>query len=346
MSIFSNETKNQHYVSQVEQRMNAINKNASNKNMRIYKFTRNEQGQFGTGESSKIENNQCDNDLYTLAIKDNNRKNLENLMNRLESDYSNAVSKVETSCRSHKDDKGMLSVDIDDIKKILAIKMLTRFRNPYLIKETLRLISFTNELILDDDRHFEALVALHKAKNNIDYLSNKYKVTKSEYISWLNTLVGLLLPVKDDGLFLGMIDEFFEAPEFGKIACIYYYDTDCVLLPDCGTLEMECDNSITFGFNVTSKIFILLFMPVCKDSNFFKIKKRTQSELDDLFYKMKEINPNVTNKSLQDYLNFEADYRSQTKIIHKGNDAKMLDTFNFGVQRSSKQYYFSSSSIS
>lgn len=345
MSIFNSETKNQHYVSQVEQRANASNKNASNAKQKIYKYTKNEEGQFDSGVSTKIENNLSDNDLYTLATEGKQRKNLENLMNKLESDYSEAVSNIEKSCEAHKNSGTFSPVNIEDIKKIYSLKLLTKYRNPYQIKETLKFISFTKNLILDDDRHLEALIALHKAKNNIDFLSKKYKVTKDEYISWLNTLVGLLLPVNDKSLFSGMVNDLFNAPEFGKNVFIYYYDTDSVLLPDCGILDLENSNELIYALNVTSKIFIMLKMSVCLDFNSFKVKHRTSTEMDQLIKDMKHRYPNITDKDIQNYLEFERLIKASTSFTYRENDTQMIDIFNNFVKNRSKQYYFSSSSI-
>lgn len=345
MSIFSSETKNQHYVSQAEQRANANNKNASNPKQRIYKYTRNDEGKFGLGVSTKIVSNQSDNDLYTLAVKDKQRKNLENLMGNLESDYSEAVSKIEVCCEKHKNSETALLAGVDDIKKVLTLKFLTRFRNPYLIKETLNFVSFNKNLILDDDRHLEALIALHKAENNIDFLSKKYKVTKDEYISWLNTLVGLLLPVKGESLLSGMVDELFKASEFGKKIFIYYYHTDCVLLPDCGTLDIVESDMLTYGFNLTSKIFILLAMPVCKNVGSFKVKQRSEAEMNELVNNLKLEFPRISDENIQNYFEFEKKYNAKTNITYVESNDKMLDAFNIGVKRLSKEYYFSSSSI-
>ncbi|QIC16467.1 hypothetical protein G3341_12580 [Providencia vermicola] len=344
MSIFASETKNQHFVSQVEQRENSCNKNASNKNQEIFKYTRVDESQFDDGKRVKISTNQSDFDLFTLAKKDSQRKNLENLMGNLESNYLTIVDKIEKSCENHKNGVNIFFTEIDDIKKVLELKFLTRFRNPYLIKETLRLISFTKNFILDDDRHLEALIALHKAENNIDFLSKKYGVTKDEYISWLNTLVGLLLPIKGGSLLSGMVNEFFEASEFGKKVFIYYYDNEGVLLPDCGTLDIAESDMITYGFNLTSKIFILLAMPVCKDIASFKVKQRSDAEMNQLINDLKIKYPNITNEAIQRYLEFEKQFNAKTSITYAGNNTQMLDVFNFGVKRLSKQYYFSSSS--
>lgn len=342
MSIFANETKNQHYVSQVEQRENSCNKNASNKNQEIFKHTRVVGGQFDGGKRVKIITNQSDFDLFTLAKKDNQRKNLENLMGDLESNYLAIVDKIERSCENHKNGRNDLFTELDDIKKVLELKFLTRFRNPHLIKDTLRFFSFTKNFILDDDRHLEALIALHKAENNIDFLSKKYNVTKDEYIAWLNTLVGLLLPVKGGSLLSGMVNEFFEASELGKIIFIHYHNTDSVLLPDCGTLDIAKSDMIAYGFNLTSKIFILLAMPICKDIGLFKVKKRSEPEMKQLINDLKAECPDITDEDIQFYLEVEKQFNVKTSITYVGNNIEMLNAFNLGVKRLSKQYYFSS----
>lgn len=345
MSIFFNGTKNQHYISQAEQRKNACNKNAAHRNQEIIKYTKNEKGQFDRGVKVKIITNQSDYDLYTLIKQDNNRKSLENLMNDFESNYMKSACKIEKFCENHTSSHCDFLINLNDIKNILLLKILTRFRNPYFIKETLISSFFNKHVLLDDVRHLEAIIALYKQQNNISFLSKKYKVTENEFENWLSILVSLLLPINGISLLTSVIDSHLNAPEFGKYISIYYYDTGNVLLPDCGMMEDIQSDRISYGFNVTSKIFIILSMPVNENIGVFKIKQRTETEMNQLIYDLKRKKVTITDEEIKKILKDEKLMKKECIFRLKKNDTNMLIGFNNKVRNYSKQHYFSSSRI-
>lgn len=82
--MFNNETRNQHYVSQVEQKLNCIDASISRKKRRIYQFEsldrESQEYKLSDENGVKIEKNLSFDDLYSLEVFDNaTRDNFEQL---------------------------------------------------------------------------------------------------------------------------------------------------------------------------------------------------------------------------------------------------------------------------
>lgn len=73
--MFNNETRNQHYVSQVEQKLNCIDASISRKKRRIYQFEsldrESQEYKLSDENGVKIEKNLSFDDLYSLEVFDN-----------------------------------------------------------------------------------------------------------------------------------------------------------------------------------------------------------------------------------------------------------------------------------
>ena len=70
--MFNNETRNQHFISQVEQKLNCINPSLPRDRRRIYKFKIDDREELTFNLVNplgvKIENNLSFNDLYTFDV--------------------------------------------------------------------------------------------------------------------------------------------------------------------------------------------------------------------------------------------------------------------------------------
>ena len=106
--MFNNNTRNQHYISQVEQKLNCINPSIAKEKRRIYQFeslNRESQEYKLSNESGvKIEKNLSFNDLYSLEVFDDaTRDNFEHFFSELESKIENLTQKVLTSQKIDKE---------------------------------------------------------------------------------------------------------------------------------------------------------------------------------------------------------------------------------------------------
>lgn len=130
---FKNNTKNQNFLSQAEQRMNAIDPSVRKERMRIYAFDLLDRESHGIRLNSplgiKIRKNLSITNLYTFAHGDAGvQENFESLFGQYESRVELAITRLHA----------MLDTPGADVKSevvdIFALKLLNTFRNPYCIK--------------------------------------------------------------------------------------------------------------------------------------------------------------------------------------------------------------------
>jgi hypothetical protein len=124
---FINETKNQHFISQIEQRLNASNPNAEFCNQKVYKLQilDREKHQVTEGRLAKIGNALSLNDLFSFDVIDKkDRSNFETLFGKYESDLEKhttaLLSKINVSGADLK----------DEIVNLFLSKFLNFIRNP------------------------------------------------------------------------------------------------------------------------------------------------------------------------------------------------------------------------
>lgn len=148
MNDFLNQTINQHFISQSEQRLNSINPNAKKSNQKIYSFKiinrdlyelrlENEKG-------SLIKNNLSFLDLYSFDIDDYSDKlrfNFEFLSNKYENTIEiDTLSLVQKIKNNNKDIH-------DELTNIFILKILNSFRNPYCINKTINTLKIVGSYI-------------------------------------------------------------------------------------------------------------------------------------------------------------------------------------------------------
>ncbi|KAA3666269.1 hypothetical protein PB70LOC_01986 [Pectobacterium versatile] len=257
--IFTNSTINQHYLSRAEQRLNSQNKNAQPRNQEINIFDIEDIKALGfsaTSVTKKIAVSLMGQDLFSIRTGKNKRLNLENLMTPLESGFSDAVDDfISNNAFKEKSSKE----NTESLKKILSLKYMSTFRNPYYIERTLRILNFGTNFILDSDEHLTALINLYRKDNNIKRLSETFKVSEQTYISWINTLIALLLnSEKNKSIIEGMVNEILMANEFIHFITLYTYDNDVVFLPEAGMYETADYHSINYFINLSSRAFLLI----------------------------------------------------------------------------------------
>lgn len=127
--------RNHHYISQVEQRLNAIDKSVSSENQRIFKF------EVVDAESKiiknldlagkKIEKNLAIKDLYALKmLEGGGQENLEAAFQV----YENDIGELTKSLLEKIADPNSTDFKVE-ILRLYLLKFLNSFRNPYSIKK-------------------------------------------------------------------------------------------------------------------------------------------------------------------------------------------------------------------
>ncbi|UDQ98689.1 hypothetical protein AAEX28_01050 [Lentisphaerota bacterium WC36G] len=130
--VKGNRTKNQHFISQVKQKLNSTNPKATRRQRKIYKFQIADRETFTAKlvGDPKIERNLAGYDLFTYKIIDeSSRHNFEELFQKYEDKIEFNTKIIENS-----DDNIELANATNDL---LIAKMMNFVRNPFCIQKTI-----------------------------------------------------------------------------------------------------------------------------------------------------------------------------------------------------------------
>ncbi|MFJ2285279.1 hypothetical protein ACIOUF_02735 [Pseudomonas iridis] len=274
---FKNTTRNQHFVSQAEQRLNSCSPDRNSKNAEIYCFDiiGKNPPTISLGEKIAIKRNLSFQDLFTLArVGDAERLNFERLFHKYERNYPAHVKSVldwiglaRSSVKDSNDGVDLQSVDGCDfmqlmthVKCIYSYKLMNWLRNPYKIKEVLKSFDIYLNHCIDDPGAFALYLALTE-KNSAEqkYICDTYGVSSKEYAEWIRLLLLFLYAKSDEASSLdGFVEEFFIAKEFTNVVLVHVFDEDCALLTDTGVVKDSSSNGLATYMNVSKNCIISL----------------------------------------------------------------------------------------
>lgn len=253
-------TKNQHFVPQVEQRLNAINPQAENENQKIYSFSIRDRElhtvSIDSKKGVKISQNLSLHDLFSFDVlgKNASRYNFEKLFHdyeaRIRVDTESLLSKIVTPKTDIK----------SEIINIFRFKILNFVRNPYSIEKILNTFSSLKELFPTDPVHYKNFNrVLNGNKPQKKYVCKQLGITENEYQEWLATVFLLLNSMKEGHL--NFLDQFikmaYENSNSLIKVCVYIYDDETCLLSDRGFSFYELENNTrVWDFNLCSHGFI------------------------------------------------------------------------------------------
>jgi hypothetical protein len=256
-----NETKNQHFISQVEQRLNSCNPDAKKKNQKIYSFKiiGREDYQLEKEGKKSIENNLSLLDLFSFDVVDKStRKNLESSFcqyeDNIESNTISLISKLKTNNNDVK----------KEIVNLFASKLLNFLRNPYCIEKVLNTIGMFSSFTPLNPDHTKIYERVKNGSKPQQYrLCHKFGITADEYNNWLKALFIMLMRSKDHNLnmFEHIIKSLYENQKyFIKVVVFQYigeHSNKSPLLSDRGfTLPSDEDGCLFYSFNLCSSAFI------------------------------------------------------------------------------------------
>ncbi|WP_434279310.1 hypothetical protein [Acinetobacter sp. CE-15] len=260
--MFEDKTKNQHFISVAEQKLNAMNPNETKREkIRVYSFDLIDRERYTIELSSpstiKAEKNLSYLDLYTFEILDDvQRLCFEKLFQRLENSVIECTNKIL--------DENIFTVD--EFLKVFKAKILNMIRNPYCIKFTLN--SFGG---LSD--HYPTNIELKTKFNKInDYKVPKkfletFNITEEDYKSWLKIIFLMITPLNSNKYILDeMAENFFNFEKYFHIINLFKYKNESCLLSDRSYVNLsslfKSTNGLTFGFNLRHDAFIYMtFLP-------------------------------------------------------------------------------------
>jgi hypothetical protein len=233
-----NETRNQHFVPQVEQRLNASNPDSTSGKFRIYSFRITDREAYRI----ELENPRGHAIASTLSMLDlfsfdvlgggRVRMNLETLFHKYEANVA-----IHTKGLLEKLAAGSADIKTELID-LFAAKLLNFVRNPFCIQKVLNSFPGVGQYEPTDPE----LLAVYRRivngqKPHQTHLCRQLDVSQETYVEWLRLIFVLLMQTGDDrpNLFEGMIKGLFEARDTEAAAFVWTYDLRPRGLPAFGS---------------------------------------------------------------------------------------------------------------
>lgn len=254
-----NATKNQHFISQSEQRSNCIDENVEKHRRRIYKFSIVDREQHAirlvSEEGVAIRRNLSFGDLFSFDVTDDPlRKNLEIYFQRFEKDLDQLSRElVAQSIR-----RASNSTISELSARVLKGKLMGMIRNPYCISRNVRLFDAFMNLYPTDPELLASFMAIREGtKPHLGKVCAEFEVTPLEYLSWLQIIFLALMisPVTGRSILEEMVEGLMSSP--GSMCNLILATFDDVsgrrvALPDTSYLQGTQDpNHNMFLFNLT-----------------------------------------------------------------------------------------------
>ncbi|MGV6476641.1 hypothetical protein [Azotobacter vinelandii] len=302
--------RNHHFISQVEQRLNAIDQGAKPENQRIYEFevVNPDPPSIRNVDvaGKKIEKNLARQDLYALKmLKGGGQHNLEGAFQQYENDIS-LLTKSFLEKLQNPD-----SVDFKvEVLRLYLLKFLNSFRNPYGIKSTLDMLRALDGVLPGNEELQKHFLTIDEGdRKQAERICKEFDITETEYISWLKAIYLLILQPLDQGLNLieHLVKGLVENENYIKDITVFCYEGEHgdagVLLCDRGIVEGNVDSGVLLQqFNLDASTFVS-FMFVDLD----------RQNLIPLNEKHRSIAKMATNS---------------IRVHNIRNDLKMLETYN------------------
>jgi len=270
-----NDTANQHYVSQVEQRLNSLNPHAALRNRRIYSFTLVDREAFAllldSSQGRLISKNLAFRDLFSFdVIRDNtSRFNFEGLFQQYEADMeSNTVALLRK-----------LDLGSGDLKKevleIFVAKFMNFLRNPYSVRKVLNTIGNVPRFHPTDPEllaQYNAVLAGRKPHQA--HLCAQLDISPEQYQMWLSALFIMLVrsAPNEVNIMESIVKQVFERPSGFPMVCVYRYsgehaDKRCLLSDRGYATPLPQEPHLSFSFNLSSTAFIVYVFASIEELN-------------------------------------------------------------------------------
>lgn len=306
----ANDTSNQHFLAQVDQRLNALNPHARKENQRIYSFKiANRESYLLELENPKgnlIKGNLSLFDLFSFDVLDdkNLRYNFESLFQRYEGYIETHTKTLLAKLNSGDHD---VKAEIIDL---FAAKLINFVRNPFCIQKVLN----TFPGVASYDPTDRTLLASYRRivtgkKPHQEYLCRTLGINNLQYIEWLRLLFMLLTPMSTGhtNFFEDIIKSLLEDQKNYIAAFVYEYEKEYCLLSDRGFSQpIENDAHMGFSFNLCSTAFIHYL--VCDPAVLLKNKAHPEFLAYALAAREKLLPPQINVTFRRNDLNMLAQY--------------------------------------
>jgi hypothetical protein len=258
--MIENNARNQHFVTQAEQRLNAMNPHADARHMRIYSFEVVDRENYTlaleSGNGRAIGTNLSLFDLFSFDVPDGGsvRHNFESLFHKYEKHI--AVHPRSLLAKLNADSKDIKAEIID----LFTAKLLNFVRSPFCIPKVLNtfpgLAAYdpTDPGLLTAYRRIVSGKKPHQA-----HLCAELGISSAQYVEWLRVLFMLLTPVAEGqpNFFESMIKILLENRKTYIATFVFEYDSAQCLLSDRGFRKpIEDGLHMSFSFNICSIAFV------------------------------------------------------------------------------------------
>jgi hypothetical protein len=252
-------TKNQHFVSQVEQRLNALNPGARPENQRIYEFEIVDRDQHQVRlvapNGRLISNSLSMFDLFSFDVADNGvRANLERVFGTYEARISELTAKL---LQAHATRSNAINQEVFDL---FVAKMVNFIRNPFSVAKVLNTFGVMGQHHPTDPQvydQYQRILAGRRPQQA--YLCAKLGISDEQYGACLRVLFMLLTPLADGQV--PMLEQtagaLFEDRDHALHIHLHTYSAERCLLSDRGwTVPVPEDHHLVFDFNLSAHAFI------------------------------------------------------------------------------------------
>lgn len=274
-----NNTYNQHFISQAEQRLNSCTADPNSEKPEIHCFDITDKKNLKIKYAGKnlIKRNMSFRDIFTLAkIGDSDRINFERLFGIYEAQYPLRVKNLQELIAKAKDRApmpiGAEGLDLETVlgedfpafmshvKYFYTYKLMNWLRNPYTIKNVLKTFDSYVDHSIAKPGALELYFAL-TAKNEGEerHICSSFNITPTQYKQWIRLLLLFLYSESDEPSSLeGFAEEFFLAPEFANAVLVHEFEDRCALLTDTGVVRDSISDGISTYMNITKNLIIAL----------------------------------------------------------------------------------------
>ncbi|MEI9931366.1 MAG: hypothetical protein WDM89_12690 [Rhizomicrobium sp.] len=255
-----NSTRNQHFISQVEQRLNACNTNAAPSNQRIFEFQILDREarilQLNDRNGRLIEKNLSMLDLFSFDMdKDKNlRANFEELFGQYERKVGIDTATILRAHAEHRSDIFPVLFDL------FVAKLINFIRNPFTVVKAINTFGKFAEHHPTNAAIYESYVrTIIGRRPQQAHICGELGISDEHYKTWLRLLFMLLTPMADgqENFLEQSMRSLFQQDDDAIFVHVHKYNDQFCLLSDRGfSSPIEQGAHMAFDFNLSARAFI------------------------------------------------------------------------------------------
>jgi hypothetical protein len=253
-------TKNQHFISQIEQRLNACNPSAASADQRIYEFQIVERDKhilrLTDSKGRLIKNNLSMMDLFSFDVdKDKNtRRNFERAFGRYESQMRANTQRI---LLAHSKRSCNIATELFNL---FVAKLVNFVRNPFSVTKVVNTFGRSAEHHPTNPAIYDTYIRIMTGRQPHQvHRCRELGISDDQYKTWLRLLFMLLTPMADgaNNLFEESMKSLFEAEGHAVLVHVHKYDEQRCLLSDRGfSSPVDQGEHMAFDFNLCANAFI------------------------------------------------------------------------------------------